>query len=117
MPIDAELLELERGFWEGNGDYYRQHLADNCLVAFTEMAGVQDRESIAKQTDGGPRWTDVKIAPKGRLPLGDDGVIVTYEATASREGKAYRALVSSAYVREGGEWKLAFHGQTPLDGG
>lgn len=25
----------------------------------------------------------------------------------------YNALITSAYVREGGEWKLTFHQQTP----
>ena len=78
MPDEAELLELEKGFWTEDGDYYREHLADSCLVAFTEMAGVQDRESVARQTDRGPRWTDVYITPKGLRPIGSDGVIVTY---------------------------------------
>jgi hypothetical protein len=31
-------------------------------------------------------------------------------------GEAYEALVSSAYVRRDGQWKMAFHHQTPLAG-
>jgi hypothetical protein len=42
--------------------------------------------------------------------------VLSYEASAKRgaSGEAYHALVSSGYVKRGGEWKLAFHQQTPL---
>lgn len=40
---------------------------------------------------------------------------LTYRASAVRgEDVRYRALVSSAYVKRGDAWKLAFHQQTPL---
>jgi hypothetical protein len=32
------------------------------------------------------------------------------------DGKRYAALVSSAYVKRNGSWKLAFHQQTPIEG-
>lgn len=52
----------------------------------------------------------------GVLQPADDIAILTYRARADRgEDERYRALVSSGYVRRGGEWKMAFHQQTPLD--
>jgi hypothetical protein len=43
--------------------------------------------------------------------------ILTYEARAVRgEGETYNALVSSAYARRNGTWKMVFHQQTPLAG-
>jgi hypothetical protein len=41
---------------------------------------------------------------------------VTYKATARRPGKGepYVVRASSADVRDGEAWKLAFHQQTPL---
>jgi hypothetical protein len=49
------------------------------------------------------------------IRLTDDAAIVTYKASAQREGQGseYVALVSSAYVSRDGTWKLAFHQQTP----
>ena len=112
---DAELIEMERGFWGGSEDYYRDHVVDQCLLAFPQMAGVQDRESIAKSVKDSVRWRDVRIAPKGQVPLGENAFAFSYEVTATRDGQPYRALVSSAYVRDGEAWKLRFHQQTPMD--
>jgi hypothetical protein len=116
MPDDTELMDLERGFWGGSEDFYRKHVADQCLLAFVQMAGVQSGEAVAQSTKGAARWTGLRIEPKGQLALGEDALVFTYEAWALREGNPYHALVSSAYVRQGGAWKLAFHQQTPMDG-
>ena len=53
----------------------------------------------------------------GRILIADDNaVVVSYKATATRAGEIlpYVARASSAYVRDGAGWKLAFHQQTPL---
>jgi hypothetical protein len=40
--------------------------------------------------------------------------VLVYSVVAQREGlEPYSAVVSSTYVRRDGEWKLAFHQQTP----
>jgi hypothetical protein len=110
-----DLLALEAGFWTGDADFYRQNLADPCLVVFTQMAGLFSREEIAGSIQGEGRWSKVEIDAKGMLRPRPDVAILSYEAHALREsGEAYAALVSSAYVRTDGAWKLAFHQQTPL---
>ena len=43
----------------------------NCLVVFTEMAGVMAKADIAKTAEKG-RWTDVRPALKGMAKLSDE---------------------------------------------
>lgn len=109
-----KLMDLERGFWSGSEDFFRDHVADQCLLAFPGMAGVKDRETVAASTSGAARWENLKVRPKGDLRLSDDAVVMAYEARATRDGAPYHALVSSGYVRSDGDWKLAFHQHTPI---
>jgi hypothetical protein len=47
MILSNELFELEKNFWTGDAQFYRQNLADNCMVVFTEMSGLRSKEEIA----------------------------------------------------------------------
>lgn len=115
MTVEDELLRIERALWTGGAKPYRRHLGDECLVAFTEMAGVSSRERIAGSVEGGERWRDLEVDLRGLLRPTEDVAILTYEASARRgEDERYRALVSSAYARRDGAWKMVFHQQTPL---
>lgn len=116
MALAQDLLKLEKGFWTEDGDYYREHLEDQCLLALSEdMAGLTDKETIAKSNPGKGRWTDVALDEKGIAELSDDSAILTYEITCKKkDGTPYNALVSTGYVKRDGEWKMAFHQQTPL---
>jgi hypothetical protein len=49
------------------------------------------------------------------LRLADGAASVVYRVEAQRADQpAYRALMSSTYIRVDGAWKLALHTQTPL---
>lgn len=114
MSLQDDLLKIERSFWTGGPEAYEKNADAQCLVVFTEMARVMRRDDIARTAEKG-RWKDVEITPKGLAELSDDSAVVTYECAARRkDDKPYHALVSSAYVRRGEAWKLAFHQQTPL---
>ena len=118
MPLAEELSEqllaIEKHFWTGGPEAYRQHADDRCLIAFAEMAGVMSNEDIAKSAEK-YRWRDISIEQKGLARLSDTAAVITYECSAKRkDGQPYRALVSSGYVNRGDGWKLAFHQQTPL---
>ncbi len=118
MAQQDDFMALEAGFWSGSADFYRQNLAERCLVAFTDMAGVVSREDLAATITSGSRWRDVDLDPKGMLELAGDVVVITYKARATREsGETYAALVSSCYVKSDGAWKLAFHQQTLIEPG
>jgi hypothetical protein len=114
MNLQDDLLTMERKLWSGGQAAYRGTLDDDCLIAFTERAGVTSRDSIAKQADGN-RWDGLDIEVEGFLQPTDDVALLTYHATAVRdEDEPYEARVSSGYVRRGGDWKMMFHQQTPL---
>ncbi|HET9230819.1 MAG TPA: hypothetical protein VFO00_05995, partial [Vitreimonas sp.] len=106
MALEQDLLKLERGFWTEGGDYYREHVDDECLVAFSEMAGVRSNEEIAGMNPGANNWMNVELDEKGCVRLSADSVVITYEVNAQRKnGEPYKALVSTGYVKRDGEWK------------
>jgi len=112
---EKDLLEIERRFWTGGEDYYRDHVDTLCLVAFTEMSGLMSNPDIAATVKEGRRWTKLDIDSKGFLQPTGDTAILTYEARAERAtGEPYRAIVSTGYVRRSDGWKMMFHSQTPL---
>ncbi|MGN6871650.1 MAG: hypothetical protein ACTHMY_24910 [Solirubrobacteraceae bacterium] len=48
------------------------------------------------------------------VELGHDSGVVVYSVVAQRPGdEPYAAVVSSTFVRDNDEWKLAFHQQSP----
>ena len=115
MRLQETLLGIERQFWTEGAEFYREHLDASCLTAFARQAGVASKEEIAKSVGDQPRWRELQLDPKGLLRPTRNVAILTYEAKAKRpDGAAYGALVSSGYVKRAGEWKMAFHQQTPL---
>ena len=121
MILEDQLYDIERQFWTGGAETYRAHADEKCLTIFPEMAALLDREQIArsvgeKSAGEGGRWRDVAMTRKGMIHPARTVAIISYEATAQRsDGRPYRALVSTAYVRRGPDWKMTFHQQTPLE--
>jgi hypothetical protein len=110
--IDSTLWQIEKDFWLGGADVYRQHLADDALMIFPGMVLTKPRtlDSIAATT----RWTSVEFSDQRLIQLAPDAVGLIYRAAGSRDGDPpYSALVSSVYVRRGDVWRLALHQQTP----
>jgi hypothetical protein len=115
MAIKDELLELERGFWTGDANYYRQHLDGVCVTAFTEIAGAFEREEVAGMITDTDRWRDLQLDPKGFVEPLPGMAILTYAVKARRKnGDPYAAVVTSGYVMRNGAWKMVQHQQTPL---
>jgi hypothetical protein len=113
-----ELLELERGFWTGDADFYKANADTECLVAFPGMAAAMGNADLAATVTDPKRWKSVEMDVKGMVQPGTDVAVLTYEAHAMRnDGEPYEALVSSGYVRRLDGWKLMFHSQAPLDRG
>lgn len=115
MSIDNELLALEKKFWTEGADFYRENLDEQCVVVFTEMAGLKTREEIVAMIGAQPRYAEVTIDLKAAHRLDRSTAIIAYQANARMaDGTRHRALVSSLYVERVGGWKMAFHQQTPL---
>jgi hypothetical protein len=115
MPdISDELLAIEKGFWSGGESYFRQHTDKECLIAFTQMAGVMSRDELAATAKQGNRWRDLEIDVVGAVYPKEGVAILSYKAAAVREnGEPYAALVSTGYVRRDDGWKMMFHAHTP----
>ncbi len=117
MKLQDDLLAKEQKLWSGGKPEYRDTLDDDCLLAFTEMSGVSDRDAIASQADSS-RWHDLDLEIEGFIQPTDDVAILTYHVNALRNrDEPYEARVSSGYVKRDGGWKLMFHQQTPLRSG
>lgn len=113
--ISKALLALEERFWSGNADFFQRSLDESCLIAFTRMTGVFSRGDVVKSPFNGNRWKDLDLKLKGVIEPVAGVAILTYRARATREtGEPYAALVSTAYVKRDGGWKMTFHQQTPL---
>ena len=116
MPLKDDIIRIERGFWTGGEDYFRENLDETCMLAFPQMAGTFSRDEVAATAKQPQRWRDLETEEKGFLQPTREIVLIDYEARAVRgSGEPYRALVSTLYVRRGNDWKMAYHGQTPLE--
>jgi Domain of unknown function (DUF4440) len=117
MDLEETLIEAEREGWAAlttpdGGAYYREHLTADALMAFP--FGVIDRDQAIEAIESAPPWAEFEIRDPRVVALTDASGVVVYSVVARREGQEpYSAVVSSAFVREGGGWKLAFHQQTP----
>ena len=111
------LIDVEREGWEAlssgrGGAYYREHLADNALMAFP--FGVMTRDEAIAAMESAPPWASFELKDPRVVELTEDSGVVVYAVEARREGQEpYSAVVSSTFVRRDGVWKLAFHQQTP----
>jgi hypothetical protein len=118
MERKPRLQRIEERFWKGDADYYRQHLAEDALLVFAEPVGVLDKDASVQTMSQSPRWKEVTLEAVRILELSASAVLLSYRATAVREGAEtpYVTLASSVYVERGGAWLLVFHQQTPAPG-
>ncbi len=119
MPaLHDVLVGLEHEGWEAlaagrGGDYYREHLTEDALMAFS--FGVLSRAATLAAIEAAPPWESFQIEDAQVVELAADSGVVVYRVMARRAGDAqpYRAIVSRTFVRRDGTWKLAYHQQTP----
>jgi hypothetical protein len=117
MRIEERLLEVERRGWTAlssgdGGAHYRQHLTDDALMAFS--FGVMTRDQAIAAMEAAPPWAHFQLSDPRAVALTEDSGVLVYRVVARRVGEEpYSAVISSTYVCRNGEWKLAFHQQTP----
>jgi hypothetical protein len=112
MTLEQELYGIEHALGDGDGDAYRRHLTDDAVVIVPGAS--LGREETARAIDAGPGWDDTAFDDERLLRLGDDIALLVYRFSGTRGEDAYAALMASVYVERDGEWRLAFHQQTPL---
>ena len=120
MDTRNDLVELERAGWRAlstGGDeaagFYADVLAKDVLMLLPGGMVIDDRDRVIDSMRGAP-WTSFELTDERVLDLSPESAVVAYQATARREGAEYKALFNSTYVREGNDWKLAVHQQTPV---
>ncbi len=113
MTDEQELLEIEHALATGGGDEYREHLAEDAIVIIPAQA--LDKSETVAAMERSPGWDEVEISEPHVREVGDGGAVLTYSFRGRRgENQAYGALMTSAYSKDDGSWKLVLHQQTPL---
>jgi hypothetical protein len=121
MQLRDQLLAIERRLWTNDAAFYEANLAEEALLVFAET-GVITRDTavaeIRKENAQGRRWEHVEFNDIRCLRVAADVALMTYQVSArwAHDASSSSALASSVYVRRAGEWKLAFHQQTPTTG-
>jgi hypothetical protein len=119
--LSEHLVQLEEESWNAlssGGDtaraFFERFLDDNVVMLFPGGMEMHDRDAILESIGDQP-WSWFKIESTHVLVLSETAAILTYRATAQREGdEQYEALVSSGYRNTGGAWRMCFHQQTPV---
>jgi len=113
VALMEELLGIENALAGGSGDQYHRHLDDDAVVIIPGQA-LSKEDTVAAMQES-PGWDEFSITEPHLLELGDDGALLTYRFTGRRgDEQGYEALMSRAYSRSDGAWKLVLHQQTPV---
>lgn len=113
---DAQLWQRERDFWLSPAADNAARLSPHCLMAFAPPTGIlRGREAVLDSLRAAPRWTAVELEQPTLERADPDTAVLAYRALGSRPGAPpYRAYCSSTYRRDGGDWRLIQHQQTPI---
>lgn len=121
MDFTTELLTLEEEMWranrEGDGDFYDRTLRDDAMMV--SPYGVAGKETVVPLIHANKNpFIRSKISDAKVIRLNDNAAVVTYTAewTARTDNGDVdaKALSTSVYAREGGEWKAVLFQQTAL---
>lgn len=112
MDQASALVAIEHELAAGDGETYRRYLRDDAVVIVP--GETLDKEATCAAIDASGGWDEFSIDDETAVLLGGDSALLTYRFSGRRGDFRYTALLSSAYVRDGEQWKLAFHQQTPL---
>jgi hypothetical protein len=113
--IDEEVLRMERAFWTGGADHYRDAIDPACVMAFPAPAGILTGPEIVRSLADAPRWASVGMTEARVSRPAPDLLVLAYRAEGRREGAPpYAAFCTSTYYRFNGCWRLVQHQQTPV---
>lgn len=111
------LVDLERAGWEAlsGGDpegFYDEVLTDHAVMVFP-FGAMGRAEAIASMASA-PPWDEFTIEHAQVHEVAAGVATLAYRVRARRgEDDTYEAMLTSTYVDEGGQWRLALHQQSP----
>jgi hypothetical protein len=118
QALECQLLELSSVFRDavsaGDGRFLDAHMADDAVLVFGDRRYLKDE--VVRTIGGHPPYRDVQLRDPQVVRIGVDVAILTCHARGSRDGlpQPFDNFESTAFVRSGGEWKLAFLQATPV---
>jgi hypothetical protein len=119
MSLAEELLSFEHKQFRALASadeavaFYREYLIEDGLLA--GPFGILDRETTIQMVPKSALLTDYNIKSPQFVQLTESSALIVYQMTQNRQGMdPYDANVCTVYVRRDGQWRIAFHQQTPL---
>jgi hypothetical protein len=123
MDLEAEILGLEKKFWQSMIDKDSKAgaelTADPCLVTGAQGVGRIDRKTFTQMMDGGTwelhdfDFSDVKVER-----VTDDVAVIAYkvreELTVDGKKLTMDAADASTWVRREGKWTCILHTESVL---
>ncbi len=119
QALERQLLELSSVFRDavsaGDGAFLDAHMADDAVLVFGDRRYL--KHEVVGTIGGHPPYRDVRLRDPQVVRVGDDVAILTCHASGRRDGltEPFENFESTAFVRSGGAWKLAFLQATPVD--
>ena len=76
---------------------------------------VMDRDAVVASLEHAPPWQSYDIEDVRLVGAGAEAAAIVYVGTGYRDGDqpAFVGIMSSVYVRQGGQGRLALYQQTP----
>jgi ketosteroid isomerase-like protein len=120
-PTVEALLALEKSAYEAwknkDAKFWGTFLANN-FVGFGTAGRLDKTAAIKEYGDTDCNVKSYALSDEQMKQLGDNVAFITYKTTidATCAGKKVpaNALASGIYVRSGGQWRGAFHAETPI---
>jgi hypothetical protein len=121
MAIDiAELLRLEHAGWtslcDGTGDaFYGRIMTENGVMVLAD-GSIRDRDGVVESLRDAPAWNSFEVSDERLVEMGPDAAALVYTGRAFRAagGPAFVGAMTSVYVRQSDQWRLALYQQTPV---
>lgn len=86
--------------------------ADQALIVIPGLR--MEKKETAEAMDSSSGWDTVSFTEQRFIRLAEGTALLSYRFEGRRGGDCYTALMGSVYVADEGEWKLAYHQQTPI---
>ncbi|MFI6218546.1 nuclear transport factor 2 family protein [Nocardia brasiliensis] len=118
----SELLDIEGQGWDslcdGTGAEFYGSLMTGDAIMVLANGTILDRDGVIAALQESPPWRTYEICQPRVIDVGVHSKILVYTGVAYRDGAepAFTGLMSSVYLRVGGEWKLALYQQTEVIG-
>jgi hypothetical protein len=120
--LQQSLLAIERKGWDAlcasTGDTFYGALMTKDAVMVLANGAVMDTSAVVEALGQAPPWRTYEISDVRLVRTGTDSSALVYTGTAYREAAepAFVGMMSSVYVRDGEDWRLALYQQTELPG-